>query len=151
MTAHEEKARDLFYKGCNCAQAVFAAFSDIMGIDEISAEKISASFGGGFGRMREVCGAVSGMTLAYSWQYGYTDFSTPEPKTENYRAVAELMNKFKDEKGSYICRDLLGITDGTYSPVAQERTPEFYATRPCLSCVMTAARLLDEAIAAKQQ
>ena len=146
MTAHEEEARRLFYKGCNCSQAVFAAFCDITGLDEETALKMSAGFGGGFGRMREVCGAVCGMTMAYSCLYGYSDLSEPAPKIENYKAVARMMNRFQEEMGSYICKDILKIKDFTYDPVPKPRTPEFYETRPCLKCVMAAARILDEEI-----
>ena len=147
MTAHEEEARRLFYQGCNCSQAVFAAFSDLLGLEEAAALKMSASFGGGFGRMREVCGAVCGMTMAYSFLYGYSDLSEPGPKIENYRTVALMMERFREEMGSYVCKDLLGIKEFTYDPVPKPRTPEFYETRPCLKCVMTAARILDEEIA----
>ena len=147
MTAHEEEARRLFYQGCNCSQAVFAAFSDLLGLEKAAALKMSASFGGGFGRMREVCGAVCGMTMAYSFLYGYSDLSEPGPKIENYQTVARMMERFRDEMGSYVCKDLLGIKEFTYDPVPKPRTPDFYETRPCLKCVMTAARVLDEEIA----
>ena len=147
MTAHEKEARRLFYQGCNCSQAVFAAFSDLLGLEEATALRMSASFGGGFGRMREVCGAVCGMTMAYSFLYGYSDLSDPGPKIENYQTVARMMERFREEMGSYVCKDLLGIREFTYDPVPKPRTPEFYETRPCLKCVMTAARILDEEIA----
>ncbi|MBQ6066570.1 MAG: C_GCAxxG_C_C family protein [Clostridia bacterium] len=149
MTAHEEEARRLFYQGCNCSQAVFAAFCDVTGLEEETALKMSASFGGGFGRMREVCGAVCGMTLAYSCLYGYSDLSEPGPKIENYKAVSRMMNRFAEEMGSYVCRDILKIRNFTYDPVPKPRTEEFYNTRPCLKCVMAAARILDEEIAAR--
>ena len=150
MTAHEEEARRLFYQGCNCSQAVFAAFSDLLGLEEAAALKMSASFGGGFGRMREVCGAVCGMTMAYSFLYGYSDLSEPGPKIENYRAVARMMEQFREEMGSYVCKDLLGIKEFTYDPVPKPRTPDFYETRPCLKCVMTAARILEEEIVRRE-
>ena len=149
MTAHEEEAHRLFYQGCNCSQAVFAAFCDVTGLEEETALKMSASFGGGFGRMREVCGAVCGMTLAYSCLYGYSDLSEPGPKIENYKAVSRMMNRFAEEMGSYVCRDILKIRNFTYDPVPKPRTEEFYNTRPCLKCVMAAARILDEEIAAR--
>ena len=150
MTAHEEEARRLFYKGCNCSQAVFAAFCDLLGLEEADALKMSASFGGGFGRMREVCGAVCGMTMAYSFLYGYSDLSEPGPKIENYQAVARMMERFKEEMGSYVCKDLLGLKEFVYDPVPKPRTEEFYKTRQCLKCVMTAARILDEEIVRRE-
>ena len=146
MTAHEEEARRLFYQGCNCSQAVFAAFSDLLGLEKAAALKMSASFGGGFGRMREGCGAVCGMTMAYSFLYGYSDLSEPGPKIENYQTVARMMERFRVEMGSYVCKDLLDIKEFIYDPVPKPRTPDFYETRPCLKCVMTAARVLDEEI-----
>lgn len=143
MTLHEEKAKELFYEGCNCAQAVFAAFSDITGIDKTTSLKMASGFGGGFGRLREMCGAVSGMTLAANCLFGYSDIEDPNAKTDNYAMISGLIGKFREEMGSYICLELLDLKEYTYSPVAQPRTEEFYQSRPCLKCVMTAARILD--------
>lgn len=146
MTFHEEKAKELFYEGCNCSQAVFAAFSDITGFDRDTSLKMASGFGGGFARMREVCGAVSGITLAYGCLYGYNDLEDPDKKTDCYADISSMMNRFKQEMSSYICMDLMNLKEYSYSPVAQPRTEEFYKTRPCLKCVMTAARILDEYI-----
>lgn len=146
MTFHEEKAKELFFEGCNCSQAVFAAFSDITGVDKKTSLKMSSGFGAGFGRTRQTCGAVCGMTLAASCLFGYDDIKDPSAKTENYILISSLINSFKEEMGSSVCRELLGLKQYEYSPVAQERNADFYKTRPCLRCVMTAARILDTKI-----
>ncbi len=145
MTCYEQKAVELFRKGCNCSQAVFAAFSDVTGIDESTAIKMSAPFGGGLGRLREVCGAVSGMSLAAGCLWGYNNLDNKEQKTEHYKLISGMANRFADIMGgTYICRDILKLTDSTYSPVAEERTAEYYSLRPCERCVAVAAGILEE-------
>ena len=146
MTVHEQKAVDLFRQGCNCSQAVFSAFSDITGFDEKTALRLSSSFGGGLGRLREVCGAVSGMSLVSGYLWGYDDLEDKDIKTQHYTLVAGMANKFSDEIGSFICRDILDIQNQEYSPVPEDRTDEYYKLRPCERCVAVAARILDEEI-----
>ncbi|MBR3767151.1 MAG: C_GCAxxG_C_C family protein [Clostridia bacterium] len=146
MTSHEQRAVELFKSGCNCSQSVFTAFSDITGIDEKTALRMSAPFGGGLGRLREVCGAVSGMALTAGCLWGYDNIEDKSFKTEHYALVAGMANKFSDIFGSYICREILSLKDYQYSPVAEERTPEFYSRRPCERCIAAAARILDEEI-----
>lgn len=146
MTFHEKKAVELFRQGCNCSQAVFTAFSDVTGIDEKTAMRMSSSFGGGLGRLREVCGAVSGISLAAGCLWGYDNIEDKSFKTEHYALISDMANKFSDILGSYICRELLGLKDCEYSPVADDRTAEYYADRPCEKCIAAAARILDEEI-----
>ncbi len=146
MTPHEKKAVELFRAGCNCSQAVFTAFCDVTGIDEKTALRMSSSFGGGLGRLREVCGAVSGMSLAAGVLWGYDNIEDKSYKTEHYALVAGMAHKFSDIFGTYICKELLGIKNYTYSPVAEDRTSEYYLTRPCEKCIAAAARILDEEI-----
>lgn len=146
MTSHQQKAVDLFRKGCNCSQAVFASFSDVTGIDEKTAMRMSSSFGGGLGRLREVCGAVSGMALVAGCLWGYDDLEDKDLKTRHYALIADMANKFSDIFGSYICRDILKTGNREYSPVPQDRTSEYYALRPCEKCVAAAAGILDEVI-----
>ncbi len=146
MTSHEQKAVELFRHGCNCSQAVFTAFSDVTGIDEKTSLRMSSSFGGGLGRLREVCGAVSGMALTAGVLWGYDNVEDKSFKTEHYALVAGMAHKFSDIFGSYICREILGLPDYRYSPVAEDRTAEFYLKRPCERCIAAAARLLDEEI-----
>lgn len=140
---HSEKAAELFLSGSNCAQAVVVAFCDVTGLEPEFAAKLSSSFGGGMGRMREVCGAVSGMLMVAGLLYGYDD---PGEKDENkkahYRLVQELAGKFREEVGSIICREILKNPPTDPSPTP--RTAAFYASRPCARMVMTAARILDD-------
>lgn len=141
----QEKAYQLFLDGCNCSQAVFCAFSDLVGIDESTALRLSSSFGGGMGRLREVCGAVSGMLMAAGALYGYSDVKNPRLKSEHYKLVQFLAKRFADEAGSYVCRDLLGLK-GTSDPVSPPRDAEFYRTRPCPKLIRLAAEILSEYI-----
>lgn len=149
MTDHSEKAKELFMQGCNCSQAVFAAFCDVTGIGFEEALKMSSPFGGGLGRLRETCGAVSGMVLAAGCLYGYSDVGDPSRKTEVYALTAQMVNRFKAAMGSMLCRELLGIENYVYSPEAQPRTADFYEKRPCLQCIAEAASVLDAVIAEK--
>ena len=143
---HSIKAGELFLGGCNCAQAVFLAFTDLTGFDNKTAAKISAPFGGGMGRMREVCGAVSGMFMVLGTLYGYDDTVTDDAqKKEHYKDVQALAAKFKEECGSIICREIL--KNPPSDPTPTPRDAEFYKVRPCARMVMTAARILDEYIA----
>jgi len=140
-----EKAENLFLEGYNCAQAVFGAFAEELGIPFDVAMKLSSSFGGGIGRMREVCGAVSGMCMAAGLLYGYETPETGGIKAEHYRLIRELSDAFKERNDSIICRDIVGKkveVGGTPAP----RTPEYYASRPCLKCVHDAAEILEQHI-----
>lgn len=139
-------ARDLFLEGCNCSQAVFCAFSDLVGLDIDFAKKLSSGFGGGMGRLRETCGAVSGMVMAASAIYGYSDTSDPELKHECYKLVQALCKRFREEAGSISCRELLGLS-GASDPYSPPRTEEFYKTRPCPGLIELAAGILEEYIA----
>ena len=143
---HSIKAGELFLGGVNCAQAVFLAFEDVTGIDRKVAAKLSSPFGGGIGRMREVCGAVSGMMMVLGVLYGYDDTVEDDAqKKQLYKDVQALAGKFREECGSIICREILKNPPSDPNPTP--RTAEFYAKRPCSRMVMTAARLLDEFIA----
>lgn len=146
MTLHEEKALDFFRKGYNCSQAVMLAFCDVMDMDEKTALKISSSFGGGIGRMREVCGAVSGMFMVAGMLYGYTEADDREGKNGHYKRIQQLAGQFKELNGSYICRELLRDVEYTKDHISSERTAEFYKLRPCERMVCDAARLMDEYI-----
>ena len=140
-----ERAIELFLQGCNCAQAVFAAFADLVGMDEAAALRLSSSFGGGLGRQREVCGAVSGMCMVLGALYGYDDVTDQKAKAAHYALVQQLCGEFRTRYGSIICREIL--KNAPSDPDPSPRTAEYYAQRPCARMVMTAARLLDEFIA----
>ena len=143
---HSNQAAELFLSGSNCAQAVVVAFCDVTGLEPEFAAKLSSSFGGGMGRMREVCGAVSGMLMVAGLLYGYDDPGEKDcNKKEHYKLVQELAGRFREEIGSIVCREILKNPPSDPNPTP--RTAEFYKTRPCARMVMTAARILDEYIA----
>ncbi|MBO5317185.1 MAG: C_GCAxxG_C_C family protein [Oscillospiraceae bacterium] len=140
-----KKAADLFEEGYNCAQAVTVAFCDMTGLEPDYAARLSSSFGGGMGRMREVCGAVSGMLLVAGILYGYDSKTDDAAKKAHYTVVQELAGKFREEHGSIICRELLNTRDT--DPAPTPRTPEYYKLRPCAQMVWTAAEILEAYIA----
>ena len=144
--AREELARQAFKEGYNCSQAMVAAFSELMGMDKKTALRLASSFGGGMGRMREVCGAVTGMFMVVGILYGYDDAKDYEGKKDTYALVQELANQFKAETGSIICRELLGLDGKDNSPVPSKRTEEYYKKRTCEDKVGLAAKILDEYI-----
>ena len=146
MTLHEEKALNFFREGYNCSQSVILAFCDIMNLDEKTALKISSSFGGGMGRMRDVCGADSGMFMVAGMLYGYTEADDKTGKDNHYKRIQQLAGKFKELNGSYICRELLKDVQYTPDHISAERTTEFYKLRPCERVVCDAARLMDNYI-----
>ncbi len=139
---HSSKAAELFLSGSNCSQAVVLAFSDLTGLEDHTAAKVSSAFGGGMGRMREVCGAVSGMLMVLGLLYGYDDPGEKDcNKKALYRDVQGLAAQFREECGSIICREILKNPSADPNPTP--RTAEFYKTRPCARMVMTAAKILD--------
>lgn len=144
---HAEKACRLFMEGRNCSQAVFAAFSDVTGIDEELALRLSSSFGGGMGRMREVCGAVSGMFMVAGVLYGYSSADDDAEKAEHYRRIQLLAEKFKEKYNTINCGELLKNLKVNTNPVPEKRTEEYYKARPCIRFVEAAAEILDEYIA----
>ena len=143
---HGIKAAELFLSGSNCAQAIVVAFCDVTGMEESLAAKFSSSFGGGMGRLREVCGAVSGMLMVAGLLYGYEDPGEDDcNKKAHYQMVQYLAGRFREEVGSIVCREILKNPPSDPNP--SPRTAEYYKTRPCAKMVMTAARILDEYIA----
>lgn len=144
----EERARELFFEGYNCAQAVVGAFMDEIGMGADPGKMLSmvSSFGGGMGRLREVCGAVSGMFLVAGALYGYDDPKDLNAKKEHYQRIQELAAKFKEMNGSIICRELLGLEGKDTSPSPSPRTEEYYKKRPCPDKIGIAARLMEEYI-----
>ena len=134
-----DKAEELFRKGYNCSQSVFAAFADVLGMSVEEAAKIASPFGAGFGKMREVCGAVSGMTLAAGYLKGYDDPADYESKKELYRLIQKMCAEFREREGTIICRDLLGLKEGEDLAEPSVRTEEYYQSRPCIRLCRTAA------------
>lgn len=153
MSNRVEKAKQFFLNGCNCSQAVAMAFNDLTELDDAMMMKLSSSFGGGLGRMREVCGAVSGIAIILGILYGYDNGNDMNAKKEHYARIQSLADRFKKKFGSIVCRDILKNSGTSISSSAQptSRTESFYKERPCLHCVETAARILEEYIQSKER
>ena len=146
------RAVDNFMQGYGCCQSVVAAFADLYGLDDTLAKKIAAGFGGGVGRMRMMCGAVSGIVMLVGLDCGQTEGSDREGKSACYKVVQDLLAKSKEENGSLICAEILGIKGyekAQSSYVASARTAEYYKSRPCAAKVESAARLFAEYLKAK--
>ena len=141
MSEKSEKAKELFKSGCNCSQSVLGVFCEELGLDFKTAMRISSSFGGGMGRMREVCGTVSGMFMAAGLAY-----STLDNKAEQYKIVQELARRFKEKNGSIICRELLEGIESSTSSTPSERTETYYKKRPCVELVGDSVEILEEFI-----
>lgn len=140
-----EKATALFKEGYNCSQSVVAAFADKYGFTREQALKMSASFGGGIGRMRETCGAACGLFLLAGLETGATEGSDNEGKAANYKLVQELAEEFKKRNGALRCAELLGLSKN--EPIIstpEVRTNQYYAKRPCVKMVEEAARIWCE-------
>lgn len=142
-----EKAKELFHQGYNCSQSVFGACADLYGItDEALALRLSASFGGGIGRMRQTCGAACGMFLLAGLENGSAIVGDAEGKKNNYALVQDLAAKFKAQNGSLICAELLGIAPKPQKPTPEARTEAYYQKRPCADMVASAVRIFLEHI-----
>ena len=147
---HAEKAKAYFEQGYNCAQAVTLAFAEKMGVEKEMAAKMASSFGGGLGRLREVCGCVSGMALAAGALYGYSEPEAKEEKADHYALIQKLANEFKERNGSIICRELLAGINNDTNPVPEERTESYYKKRPCAELAYVAAQILEEEMAHRE-
>ena len=137
-------AAELFVSGYNCAQAIAVAFCDEIGMEKEAAAKMASSFGGGMGRLREVCGAVSGMLLVAGILYGYDAPGDDAQKKEHYTRVQALAGSFRERIGSIVCREIL--KNPPSDPTPSPRTEEYYRDRPCVRMVYTAARILEDYI-----
>ena len=146
VEARARHARELFKEGYNCSQSVFLAYADLYGLDPVVAATLVAPLGGGMGRLREVCGAVSAAFMLTGLKYPNPTPDDKAAKTRSYTAVQGLAERFRRENGSIICRELLGLTKPEGSPIPAPRTPEYYKVRPCVEKVGCAARLLEEYI-----
>lgn len=147
-----DAAMNYFKQGYNCAQAVLLAFTDKTGLTKEQSALIASSFGGGMGKLREVCGAVSGMLMAAGLVIGYSNPADQTAKAEHYKNVQLLANAFKEKNSSIICRELLSNTSGQSNITGKElssdtppsiRTPEYYKKRPCAELVGDASEILD--------
>ncbi len=140
---HGELAAKYFSEGYNCSQSVVLAYCNDLKLDKDLMLKISSSFGGGMGRLREVCGAVTGMFIVAGILDGYSDPDDKTAKDNHYKLIQQLSSEFEKIHGTYLCRDLLKVA-GKQSPVSDPRTKEYYKTRPCIRFVVTACDILDK-------
>lgn len=147
---YAQKAMDLFKEGFNCSQSVFLAFKDMYKMDSKTAFMLSSSFGGGMGRLREVCGAVSGMFMVAGVLYGYDDPKDYEAKKVHYERIQQLAKEFELRNGSIVCRQLLGLGEGKDTPAPEKRTQEYYKKRPCAELVGIAAAIMEQYIIANK-
>ncbi len=148
-----ERAVDYFMAGYGCCQSVVAAFADLYGLDDTLAKKVAAGFGGGVGRMRMMCGAVSGIVMLTGLDCGQTEGNDREGKSACYKVVQELLAQSKQANGSLICAEILGLQGkekAVCSYVASERTAEYYKSRPCAAKVESAARIFADYLKRKQ-
>lgn len=142
MTKYET-AVSLFKEGYNCSQAVVGAFEEEMGIEHNLLMSMASSFGGGMGRLREVCGAVSGAFMVLGAMFGYNDPKAGAEKADHYKHIQEFAKRFKEENGSYICRELLGLEEKTSHHVPEARTEQYYKKRPCAELCGISAEILE--------
>lgn len=145
-----DKAEELFRQGYNCAQSVFGAFADVLGMSVEEATRIASPFGAGFGKLREVCGAVSGMTLLVGYLKGYGDPTDSESKKALYAFIQKMCGEFEETEGSLICRELLGLKKGEDLGEPAVRTEEYYRSRPCIGACRTAAGIAEKYLSAEE-
>ena len=144
------KARQAFEQGYNCSQAVVVAYADVLGVDADTVAALVQPLGGGMGRLREVCGAVSGMFMVSSAAYKGAPVTDRDTRTCIYRGVQQLAERYRSECGSIVCRELLGLKQQSDAPVPEERTADYYRRRPCSEYVALAARLVGEYLNAQE-
>ena len=144
MSKYSDRAIELFMEGKNCSQAVFAAFAPDLGLSEEMALAVSIGLGGGVGRMREVCGAISGSAMVVGLKYPELD------KTEVYQLVRQIMDEFKKTNHSIVCKELLGLVEAEKSSTPEARTPEYYQKRPCVKIVEDAALATEKVLFTKE-
>lgn len=144
MISRVERAVAAFEEGYNCAQAVFVTYADLFGVDRETALKLASPMGGGIGRMREVCGAVSAMALLAGLKEGNMDPVCEEGKEKIYLLTRQMAEKFREKNGSIICRELLGLQTMEESARPSERTEEYYSKRPCSRLVAAASGIVEE-------
>ena len=148
--SNEQIARENFKQGYNCAQSVFLTYAENFGFDTETALKLSSSFGGGIGRMREVCGVVSAMALLAGLKEGNTDPENEEGKERIYLLTRQMADKFKQKHKTIICRELLGMEGMEESAKPSKRTKEYYNSRPCSKLVADASRIIEEMLFNKE-
>lgn len=140
---HASQAQAYFLQGYNCAQSVLLAFAPDLGLTNDEAARMASSFGGGMGRLREVCGALSASFLILGLREGYSSPADDEAKARQYARVQEIAAQFHAIHGTILCRDLLGLSEGPDCPIPAKRTAEYYESRPCERCIGDAAAIVE--------
>lgn len=144
MSIYSKEAVNNFRKGYNCAQSVLLTFANKVGLSNEDALKLASSFGGGMGRLREVCGAVSALFMIAGILKGYTEPNNDIIKANHYKLIQDLAAEFKSKHGTIICRELLGLEEDEFSPIPSARTKEYYKERPCEEFIKCAAEIVEE-------
>ncbi len=144
MSSRAEQARRNFRQGYNCCQSVLLAFIEDLGLERKALARLGASFGGGIGRMRETCGAVSAMAMVLGLLEGYDQPQDQAGKAALYQRVQALAAQFREEAGSLLCRELLAGVQTAPGPLPEARTEAYYQRRPCENYIALAARLLEQ-------
>lgn len=144
MSEYSERAKALFLEGYNCSQAVFAAYAPLFGMDKETALRASAGLGGGVGRMREVCGTVTGAAMVAGLKYGAVRGDDRDAKKETYEKVRAIADEFKKENPSIVCRELLGLSQAEKSAEPEKRDAGYYKKRPCVQLVEDASLALEK-------
>lgn len=146
MSDRVEKAVALFKSGCTCSQAIVVAYCDLFELDSKTAMRFSCGLGGGVSRLREVCGAVSGMALLAGLKYGNETPQDAAAKKQTYAVAQEMANAFSERHGSIVCRQLLGLDKPENDPTPSERTESYYQKRPCAEYVAAAAAIVERVL-----
>jgi len=147
---HASLARKYFLDGYNCAQAVFCSFEDVTGYSREESLKMISSFGGGLGRLREVCGAMSGAAAVAGALWGYSDVRDKDAKAAHYALIQRIAAEFREANGSIICRELLAGIESSTDPTPAARDAAYYKKRPCADIVSSAAEILDRILQEKE-
>ena len=150
MTEREKQAVRNFADGCNCAQSVLMAYADVLGLTQAQAAMVSVGFGGGMGRLRLHCGAFSAAVMLAGALEG-ADGAKKEHRTATYARVQEIYRQFVERNGTVSCAELLGRAGVPESPTPEERTPEYYARRPCARIIRSACQLIDGMLAEQEE
>lgn len=145
--SRREEAVNCFKSGYNCAQSMVTAYSDLLPGDRKSFVRLASAFGGGMGRLREVCGAVTGMFMVAGLLYGYEGPETGEPKAALYGKIQELAKQFEEKYGTILCRELLELKVKHDDAAPEARTEAYYRSRPCERIIADAAEILERFIA----
>ena len=149
MTEREKQAEQNFYAGHNCAQSVLMAYADVLGMTREQAAMVSVGFGGGMGRLRLHCGAFSAAVMLAGVLEG-AEGADKAHRPQTYARVQEIHRQFIERNGTISCAELLGRAGVPENPTPEERTPEYYAKRPCVGVIRSACQLIDGMLAEKE-